>query len=453
MEFKLLGPFEAHREGQRVRLDSRRQERCLLAVLLMHEGRAVTARRLIDLLWDGAAPASARGAVHTYVGRLRAALAPYGLTLATRQSGYAVEGQYDLDVPRFNRLVRQASAEQGPAERLRLYDRALALWRGPLLADLADDRLRDRLGGPLDEMRLTALEERAGIQLTLGLHEQVAAELDAACAAHPQRERLVAARMTALYRAGRQADALELYDATRQRLAGTLGVDPGAELRTLHTRMLRGDHRLDRPPAPVYAVRVGDEWLPWTTSGHPALELCNTRAGWGTEQSLPGSEWLRRYSTLAVWAGHLDLAGQRTVDGLQDHARRRPEEAIAALDEAREFRARLYACLTAPDDVGAFTAVARAAEAAARHASFTRGGDGLGVWRISPSAGLRLPLYAAALSAAELLAGPQRFTVRACPGDHCGWLFLDTGGRRRWCSLATCGAAEACGGRADDARS
>lgn len=186
-------------------------------------------------------------------------------------------------------------------------------------------------------------------------------------------------------------------------------------------------------------MRVGEEWLPWSTSGHPALEFCNTYAGWGGP-GLPGSDWLRSYSTLAVWAGHMDLAEDRLVARLLKQAQQHPDEATAALDEARGFRTNLYACLTDPEDARAFKAVAGLAQDAARTSVFTRGEDGLAHWRLSPAAGLRLPVLATAHSAAELLADPRRLTIRTCPSEDCGWLFLDQGGRRRWCSLATCGS-------------
>ncbi|MFI8889058.1 BTAD domain-containing putative transcriptional regulator [Streptomyces paradoxus] len=445
MDFQLLGPFAARHEGRPVLLGSRRQERCLLAVLLLHAGHSVPTRRLIDLLWDDDPPASARATVHTYVGRLRAALRPYEVSVETRHDGYAVErGPHRIDAQEFTGLVGQAADARDPVERIGHYDRALALWRGPLLADVADDRLRSRLDGRLGELRLAAVERRAEAQLGMGLPERVVADLTPLLREHPARERLVAAQMTALHRTGRRADALRLYGRTRALLATDLGIEPDHALRTLHERMLSGDPRLDRPPGPVYAVRVDDQWLPWSTSAHPALEFCNTYAGWGGNR-LPGSEWLLGYATLAVWTGHLDLIEDRQTARLREEALRRPDEAAAALDEARRFRTDLYACLTDPQDGRAFTAVARVVEEAAGLSVFTRGEDGLGRWQPSPSAGLRLPLYAVARAAGELLADPRRFTVRSCPGRDCGWLFLDESGRRRWCSLGTCGEGRASG--------
>ncbi|MEU0937229.1 BTAD domain-containing putative transcriptional regulator [Embleya sp. NPDC005971] len=439
MEFRLLGPFQACHEGAEVAVGSRRQERCLLAVLLLGAGRVVGTARLIDLLWHGAPPAGARGTVHTYIARLRARLGPYGLFVHTRHDGYTIDPDgHAVDAWEFVDLIEQASAAGDPDERVRLLDRALSLWRGPLLADVIDDPLRGRLGGRYAELRLAALEQRAEARLAMGLHDRVLADLAPVVDEFATRERLVGARMTALYRAGRRAEALEVYRHTRKLLVAELGIDPGPELATLHDRVLRADPRLDRPSAPVYAVRVGEEWLPWNTGGHPALEFCNTYAGWG-RVGQAGADWLRRYETLAVWAGHLDLLDDRLVRGLRRRARERPDRAAEALARARVFRRDLYACLTDPHDARAFDAVAAVAREAAGSAVFARGEDGLGRWRLSDEAGLRAPLYATARSAAELLADPRRFTIRSCPDEHCGWLFADPSGRRRWCSLATCG--------------
>ncbi|MFM9611788.1 SARP family transcriptional regulator [Streptomyces sp. V2] len=446
MEFHLLGPFTAHHEGRPVRVGNRRQERALLAILLLHADHPVTTDRLVDLLWGTEAPASARATVHTYVGRLRVALTPYGVRIETRHDGYTLEqGPHTVDTQRFTALTRQASDTGDPEERARLYGRALALWRGPLLAGTADDHLRSRLAPPLTELRLTAVESRARVLLERGRYDEVVADLSPLAGDHPDRERLIATQMTALYRVGRQSDALGLYRATRTALATGYGVEPGPELQTLHDRILHGDHRLDRPPGPVYAVRVDDQWLPWNTGGHPALEFCNTYAGW-TGPRLPGAEWLRTYASFAVWAGHLDLIGGRSVTRLREQALREPAEAAAVLAEAHRFRADLYACLTDRHDRSAFAAVARTAEAAAARSRLTRDELGLARWQPAPSAGLRLPLHAVAHSAAELLADPRHFTIRACPGEACGWLFLDASGRRRWCSLATCGSDRRPGG-------
>ncbi|NYV78342.1 AfsR/SARP family transcriptional regulator, partial [Streptomyces sp. UH6] len=384
MEFQLLGPFEARHDGRPVVVSSRRQERCLLALLLLHVDRAVPASRLADLLWSDALPRSPRATLHTYVGRLRSRLAPCGLRILTRHSGYLLEGDgHTVDAREFTGLVGRAATAGDPSERVRLHDRALDLWKGPLLADVADDVLRARVDTALGlgELRLTALEQRAEAQLTMGLHERVVTALAPVVREVPDRERLVVAQMTALYRCGRRAEALRLFDETRAELAEGSGVEPGPALATLHRRILDDDPRLDRPPAPLYAVRVGEEWLPWSTGGHPALEFCNTFAGWGRSAPLPGSDWLRGYSTLAVWAGHLGLADDHDVTRLLGRAAREPSEAAAVLDEARAYRERLYTCLTDPEDAAAFRAVANAAQEAAGLAVLTRGEGGLADWR------------------------------------------------------------------------
>ncbi|MFD9846941.1 BTAD domain-containing putative transcriptional regulator [Streptomyces parvus] len=464
MEFQLLGPFAALHRGRPVLTGLRRQERCLLAVLALEAGRAVPTGRLIDLLWNGEAPPGARSTVHTYIGRLRAALGPDGVHVETRNDGYLLRPDgHVIDARAFEDGVREAAAAVGDEERVLRYDRALALWRGDLLADVADAALRDRIGRRLAGLRLSAAEERARLLLTLGRHEQVAAELPALAEEHPERERLVADSMLALHRSGRSADALRLYRSVSGTLRSAFDAEPGRDLRTLYDRVRRDDPALRRAEAPTYAVRVRGEWLPWNTGGDPALEFCNTYAGWGGER-LPGSEWLRGYRTLAVWAGHLDLLDDRTVTRLLRRAQERPEEASGVLEGAREFRSALYGCLVDEPGAGegrdggegrasgcggsggrgrdaAFARVAEVVQEAMRHAVFVRGDDGLGRWNPHPDSGLRLPLHAVAQRAADLLADPRRLTVRACPGKGCGWLFLDTAGRRRWCSLGVCGRA------------
>ncbi|WP_432103576.1 BTAD domain-containing putative transcriptional regulator [Streptomyces sp. bgisy091] len=441
MEFRLLGSFDVWHEGRRVSLDSRRQERCLLAALLLHEGKAVTVARLTALLWGLAPPGSARGTLHTYIGRLRAVLAPLGVAVETVRDAYRIElGGHSVDAHSFTDLVRRAGRTAEPSRRVALYDEALALWRGPLLADAADEAVRERLGGDLAALRLTTVEERAAEHLGLGLHDRVIRDLTPLAAEHPDREGLSASLMTALNRSGRRAEALALYRSTHRALVDGLGIEPGGALQDLHARTLRGDRGLDHPAGPPHAVRVDGEWLPWTTGGHPALEFCNTWAGWGGP-SLPGSEWLRSFRALAVWAWHHGLAEKWALAELLRHAGEHPDEADSALGRARVFRARLYACLTDPGDARAFTDVAAVVDRAAVHTGFVLGEDGLGHWQTRPKAGLDLPLYAVARSAACLLADPCRLLVRACPGEGCGWLFADESGRRRWCSLRTCGGS------------
>lgn len=442
MDFRLLGPFEARAGGQPIAVGTRRQERLLLATMLLDAGHLVSIDRLVDLLWGGAPPRSARGAIHTYVGRLRHTLAPHGVVIATRRDGYLVDpAGHTVDTADFVEQAHHAANLLDQGERVRLLDAALALWRGPLLADLADDGLRHRLGAHLTETRISTCELLAELRLGMGHHDRVIAGLTSLAEQYPTRERLIALLMTALYRAHRQADAAALYRETRKVLVAELGAEPGADLQALHTRILRNDTSLDRPPMPAYAVRIRDQWLPWKSAGHPALEYCNTYAAWNAPAT-PSAEWLRTYATLAVWTGYVDLADQQTVSRLVDEANHDPRQASAVLAEARSLRTHLYACLTRPSAPSSFDVVAGYAEAAAKESRYVRDGDGLGQWRLSESCGLRLPLYAAARSAAELLADPRRYTVRRCPAVHCGWLYLDQSQLRQWCTMALCAPPE-----------
>jgi SARP family transcriptional regulator, regulator of embCAB operon len=432
MDFRLLGPLEIRAGGQSLTPGLRRQERCLLGILLLEAGRVVTTDRLVRLLWE---EKPARGALHTYVGRLRRALGDHGLTIETRPDGYLVEPDgHRLDTDEFAELSRLAAEATDADERVRLYDRALALWRGPLLAGAADDRLRERLAPALHEQRLTAVRRRADDLLAMGRHERVVADL---ALEDPAEERLTGLLMTALYRDGRPAEALHRYDETAKALRDELDAAPGDELRDLRERIRRRDPRLNRPPAPAYAVRVRDQWLPWNVGGHPALEFCNTYAGWNGPAPARG-EWLRGYPALAAWAEHMDLADSDTVSRLLRSARRAPGEAAEVLRRARQLRSSLYASLTAPTDTEAFAIVAAFARSAAAASVFTLDGSGLGRWTLTADAGLEVPLHAAANAAASLLSDPRRFTVCACPAPRCGWLFLDPSRRRRFCSIATC---------------
>jgi predicted RNA-binding Zn ribbon-like protein len=175
--------------------------------------------------------------------------------------------------------------------------------------------------------------------------------------------------------------------------------------------------------------------LPARLGGHPAVEFCNTWAGWDGRNV---GDFLTGYDHLAVWAGFQGLLPDEGVAILRRRANRRRREALALLDRARRFRANLYQVLLMGATGPAWEAVAaevRAAAAAVRlrphHATIR--------WEVGTEKGLDAPLLAVAWSAAELLTSPDRSLVRACPGIGCGWLFVDTSGRRRWCTMAICG--------------
>ena len=239
MEFRLLGPLEVvGDDGVPVALGGPRQ-RALLARLLLEPNRAVSNDRLIDALWGDSPPPSAHNAVQVHVHALRAALGPD--RIETRAPGYLLHVHPgELDADRFRELV-QRGGDDLPV--------ALALWRGPALADLADEPFARADAARLDESRLVALEARIDHVLAGADDTAVAAELEALVAAHPHRETLRGLLMLALYRAGRQADALAAYRDARAAL-DELGLEPGPELRALEQRILRQDEDLSRPQAP-----------------------------------------------------------------------------------------------------------------------------------------------------------------------------------------------------------
>lgn len=245
----MLGPLEALVDGTPVALGGRRQ-RAILALLLAHANETVPVERLVDGVWDEAPPETALNLVQGYVSQLRKVLGRGAI--ATRGGGYAltVAGP-DLDLNRFEQQVNAATEERAagnPARSSAELAAALALWRGPALSDLADLPAIRPIAARLDELRLTALERRIEADLDCGRAAEAAAELEALIADHPLRERPRALRMLALYRAGRQAEALEAYRAARTELVEELGIEPGAELQELERAILRQDPALD-PPA------------------------------------------------------------------------------------------------------------------------------------------------------------------------------------------------------------
>ena len=248
IEFRVLGPFEVVKHGRVLALGSP-QQRALLAVLLLHRGEVVSVDRLIDALWGEQAPPTAIKIVQGYVSGLRKALGE-GL-LATRGRGYVLArlpGELDADcfeslVAEGRRALEEGDARAG-AERLR---DALVLWRGPALADFAYERFAQGEIARLDEMRLTALEDRIDADLALGKHAELVAELGELVRDYPQRERLQGQMMLALYRSRRQADALERYQRARGHLIAELGIEPGPALKKLERAILVHDPALEPP--------------------------------------------------------------------------------------------------------------------------------------------------------------------------------------------------------------
>ncbi|NUR09945.1 MAG: hypothetical protein HOQ22_10070 [Nocardioidaceae bacterium] len=187
------------------------------------------------------------------------------------------------------------------------------------------------------------------------------------------------------------------------------------------------------------------EWdglhLPKRLSGHAALDFCNTWAGWG-ERSEVGDEkrdWLRDYDHLAAWAGFADLLDADRTAALRRAAARQPGRAADVLTEAREFRAQVYAAALDPGDRTALAAISAQAGRAADVYRLIAGDDGVARWTPTRGNPLDLPLLAVARAAADLVTSPSVRDVSACPGIDCGWLFLDSRHRRRWCDMAACG--------------
>jgi predicted ATPase/DNA-binding SARP family transcriptional activator len=239
VEFRLLGPVEVVGEGGAVALGGPKQ-RALLAELLLRRGSAVPRERLVDALWGDRPPASAISSLQVYVHGLRRAVGAD--RLETRGNAYRVRVEPDeLDVARFERLLAEAR-DAPPAHAEELLANALALWRGDALGDLGDSPVR-AAAAALEDLRLQALELRADARLALGEHREVVAELEELVAAEPYRERLREQLVLALYRSGRQQDALDAYQDARRAL-DELGVEPRPALRELERAVLRHDPAL-----------------------------------------------------------------------------------------------------------------------------------------------------------------------------------------------------------------
>src|SRR5262245_9433693 len=256
MEYRVLGPLEVD-DGEGPLALGGAQQRTVLLLLLLSANRVVSRDRLIDELWGDDPPATAVKTVQGYVSRLRKLLPAEALQ--TRAPGYllAIEREL-LDSSRFERLV--AEARKAPPEHAaRLLREALGLWRGRALADFAEPFARVE-GRRLDALRLATLEERVEAELALGRHRELTGELEALVAEHPHRERLRGQLMLALYRSGRQADAVDAYRDARAAL-DEVGIEPGADLKQLERRILLQDQALDRPRERLLAI-APDEPVP-----------------------------------------------------------------------------------------------------------------------------------------------------------------------------------------------
>jgi predicted ATPase/DNA-binding SARP family transcriptional activator len=248
MEFGILGPLEVRDTSGPVRVPGAK-ERALLADLLVNAGRVVSADRLVEDLWGQDPPGNPANTLQGRVSALRRALGPAGSGLVvTRPPGYALEaGAEAVDAARFERLVAgaEAAAPAEPPRAVRLLEEALGLWRGPALAEFADQPWAQAEAARLEELRLAATEALVELRLAAGGPAGLVGELEALVAANPTRERPRGQLMVALYRSGRQADALRVYTETRATLAEELGIDPSPELQRLHHQILVQDPALE----------------------------------------------------------------------------------------------------------------------------------------------------------------------------------------------------------------
>jgi DNA-binding SARP family transcriptional activator len=249
MDYRILGPLEVRSADRLVPLRGARQ-RELLAVLLLHANETVSSDRLIDELWEDDPPPTAAKMIQNAVSQLRKLLEPDGeQLLVTRSPGYLLRvAPGELDADRFDRLVaegRQELAAGAPTDAAERLGEALALWRGPALVDFADASFARAEAARFEELRSAAIEDRIDAELALGRHADVIAELEVLVAQYPLRERLRGQLMLALYRSGRQADALHVYQETRDVLVEELGLEPGPALQRLEKAVLRQDPALE----------------------------------------------------------------------------------------------------------------------------------------------------------------------------------------------------------------
>ena len=254
--FRVLGPVEIV-VGGRVGGPTTPQLRGVLAMLLVDEGRVVSAGRLISALWPSAPPTTAFSTIRVYISRLRKLLeGDPAVALATVGQGWRLDCDRErVDLYRFRALATRASESVEPEAARGLLREALGLWRGPAFADVAGDWLTDVIGAGLEDERLAAIEDRIALDLRFGAHQELVPELATLVAQDPLRERLVQMLMSALHRSGRTAEGLETYHRARRSLVEELGIEPGPELRDEYRRLLGA-------PLPERSLQVVPRQLP-----------------------------------------------------------------------------------------------------------------------------------------------------------------------------------------------
>jgi len=338
----LLGPLRVV-EGGRDLTPGRPKQRALLAMLLLHREEVVPGVRLIEALWGEQPPETAPTALHGHVSKLRKLIGAE--RIRTRPPGYLLQvSAGELDSARFESLLAQAREREDPGERSVRLREALALWRGEPLAELQDEAFAEREIARLKELRLAAIEDRADADLALGRHADLVAELEPLVAEHPFRERLRGQLMLALYRCGRQAEALQVFQNGRRALVEELGIDPGPALQELELRVLRQDPGLDLPargdvgiPAqrrpPVRYARSGDLNIAYQVTGDGSTDVVLV-PGWVSHLEKDWEE--RRHAHFLDRLGSIGrlIRFDKRGTGLSDRPPR-PADLEARMDDVR----------------------------------------------------------------------------------------------------------------------
>src|SRR5919201_1380358 len=295
VEIRVLGPVELGGATEELPLTAEKQRR-LLAALVARAGEACSTDRLIDAVWGASPPASADKLLQVYISQLRKLLQP--ASIRRRGASYALElNGSSVDTIRFERLLGEGKAALragNPALAVSLLRRGLALWRGPAYGEFAYEEFARGEAERLEELRLAALEARFEAELVLGRHADLVPELRALAAEHPFRERLQAQAMLALYRSGRQSEALDIYRALNTRLREGLGLEPSLELRELHRRILQHDRELDTAQGAPAAHTLP---APPSWSSRPCANLLaccrpsRARSGYRSRQARISNRW------------------------------------------------------------------------------------------------------------------------------------------------------------------